>query len=148
MNLVFSLLFRHSHDLSVVVSSGSNLLNTRCLSIIKTWANTLPSISFVTDYVPESFNSVLQTIKFHSNVTFIQLPDINTSEHLIGTLYDKSPWIYAQPRFLVGLYHLYQNNPNSKWYALVDDDTYIFTKSIIRRLSSYNFQKEQVVSYF
>jgi hypothetical protein len=46
------------------------------------------------------------------------------------------------------MHHLWQANPTARWYIFCDDDTYLYSQSLLRLLSNQNSSQPEVVSHF
>lgn len=144
--MIFFFLFSYTiHDLVLGISSGYDLILTRTLDQASTWIPSLPRIYIYSDKLPSNTTNIFQKEAPHANITFMELGD--QDEHLVGTQWI-AKWYHAQPRFLYGLYKMYIENPGYSWYGLLDDDTYLFQKNIVRRLHKYDHNNRVVVSFF
>lgn len=134
-------------NIAVAVISGKELISTRVKSQAQSWFPTFPQVFVYSDEFPESEVKEIRKLSPHANINFV--PIVNRSEHIIGSQW-KNPWYRAQPRFLPSMYDLWIKNKdkNISWYVLGDDDTYLYIKNILRRLTKHNSSNPEVISFF
>lgn len=145
--LIFSDSNLKPENLAVAIISGKEMISTRVKSQAQTWFPTFPQVFVYSDEFPKSEIEEIHKSSPHANITFV--PIIGKYEHIVGSQW-KHPWYSAQPRFLPSMYDLWLRNRNKDvfWYVLGDDDTYLYIKNILRRLTKHNSSNPEVVSFF
>jgi hypothetical protein len=132
-------------DVAVGILSGKELLMTRFLSQARSWGSTFRRVFVYSDAFPNTTMKDISASCPHVEINYVELPGL--AEHIIGSQW-LLPWYRAQPRFLPGMHHLWQNNPNVLWYIFGDDDTYFYLQNILRRLGKLNSSEPAALSYF
>jgi hypothetical protein len=132
-------------DVAVCILSGKEVLLTRALSQALSWIPAFREVFIVSDEFPNTTRSDIESASPHANIRFVEIS--GRAEHIIGSEW-LLPWYRAQPRFLPGMHHLWVSNPNASWYIFCDDDTYLFPKSLLRKLAMHNASKPEVISRF
>jgi len=115
--------------------SGHNCILDRILPNSQTWYQFLPEVHVYTESMPKDSEKTVMNSNNHLNLKFHILP-LRTFA-LIGTEFD-TEWNHAQSRHIVAIDHFYRNNKDKEWYAIFDDDTYIFVENLLRFLDDKN----------
>lgn len=134
-------------EIAVAIISGKEMLSSRVKAQAESWIPTFPRVFVYSDEFPNNIIQEIRTASPHANISFVTVS--NQSEHIHGSQW-LHPWYRAQPRILASMYDLWVQNKDSgiRWYILGDDDTYLYIKNIIRRLTKHNSSNPEVVSFF
>jgi hypothetical protein len=110
------------------VWSGKNCIESRILPNAQTFYQFLPEVTVYSEDFPKGSIEKIISQNNHVNIKFRHL-NLQTFV-LYGTEFD-TPWNHAQSRILVSMHDFYTNNPDKDWYIFFDDDTYIFTETLL-----------------
>lgn len=136
MFLLFSLFYQAEVNISQIgfcAWSGKNCIESRILPNAQTFYQLLPEVTVYSEEFPPGSMEKIVSQNNHVNIKFRQL-NLQTIV-LFGTEFD-TPWNHAQARHMISMHDFYTRNPDKDWYVYFDDDTYIFTETLLDFLST------------
>ncbi|EAY19764.1 hypothetical protein TVAG_178080 [Trichomonas vaginalis G3] len=129
-------------DVSINIWSGYECIHDRIVAQSQTWIRHFPDVNIFTDYFPRKYYSKIVDIAKPSKIHIHELG--NCARHL----WRPNGWERAQPRFVKSMDESFNQNSSKKWYAFLDDDSYISRDTLIDIVSRFNESEPIVIGKF
>jgi hypothetical protein len=131
------------NDILFGVFASEECFITRIIPMANAWYQFVPEVHIMIDAMSEPSLSALKN-NTHSNLFFHVTSA--TAHFLVGSEF-YTPWNVAQSRHITGLAHLYELYPNKTYYAICDDDTYMFTENLMLFLEKVDPAKPKIYGH-